>query len=300
MRPDEPMRMKEPATLEASGTPVPKRMTSRLATRLGGLALAGLLPVEIASLLAMRGVLDRLGPGDGHPVIVLPGFGASDGSTRALRWALERQGFSAYPWGMGANVGPTAEVVAGMRSLLDELHRSHGRTVSLIGWSLGGILARNLARESPSKVRLVITLGSPYRMLDSDHVRGMHAAIPQAIFRRLRAEHDPAFEIMRIPEHERTPLRVPATSIYSRTDSLAAWRLSIDATGPDAPNPRAENIEVLTSHIGLAFNLSVLAAVIDRLSMPENDWQPFQPRQRLQCLYPRPANWCQGLTTSNG
>lgn len=249
-----------------------------------------LWPLEAAAFVTAQSALTCLGPGDGHPVLVLPGFGTGDSTTQPLRWALKRHGYTALPWGLGSNFGPTRRVARELRKLLAKVHREHGQTVSLIGWSLGGILARTLARESPEKVRQVITLGSPYRMME-DQIPSATAALPHHLFNRMREGHDHSFEMMRIREQDRIPLAVPATSIYSRTDSIADWRHCIDAIGPEASNSRAENIEVRTSHLGLASNITVFIALLDRLSQQHHDWSPFQPPSWLRSLYPVPAAW---------
>jgi pimeloyl-ACP methyl ester carboxylesterase len=253
--------------------------------------MEALWPVEAAAFVTLRPLLNWLGRGDEHPVIVLPGFGADDWSTLPLRWAIRGQGYWVHAWRLGPNVGPTPRVARGLRKRLASVHAEHGRSVSLIGWSLGGILARALARESPDTVRQVITLGSPYRRLDSHRSRALHLRVPQAAYDRMRALHVPDFEIMQVAEHERVPLAVPATSIYSRDDTFAPWQQCIDDTTPDGPNLRSENIEVRTSHLGLGSNLAVLFAVLDRLAQPEGEWKPFRPIPPLRVLYPTPATW---------
>lgn len=257
-----------------------------------------LWPVETLAFLTAQSALTGIGRGDGHPVLVLPGFGTGDSMTQPIRWALKRHGYTALPWGLGSNFGPTRKTVRKLRKLLSEIQREHQQNVTLIGWSLGGILARTLARESPDKVRQVITLGSPYRMTDNQQELGFPAALPQLLFNRLRENHDQSFEILRLAEQDRSPLIVPATSIYSRTDGIVDWRHCIDATGPEAPNPRAENIEVRTSHLGLASNITVFAAILDRLVQPQDNWRPFKPVSSLRGVYPIPATWTIDLEVS--
>jgi pimeloyl-ACP methyl ester carboxylesterase len=261
------------------------------AVPLRGRAMEALWPVEAAAFVTLRPLLNWIGRGDEHPVIVLPGFGADDWSTLPLRWAIRGQGYWVHAWRLGPNVGPTASVASGLRARLQAVHAEHERTISLIGWSLGGILARALARESPDKVRQVITLGSPYRRLDTHRSRALHLRAPQAAYDRIRARHVPDFEIMQVAEHERPPLTVPATSIYSRDDTFAPWQQCIDDTSLEGPNPRSENIEVRTSHLGLGSNLPVLAVVLDRLAQPEGGWKPFRPLPPARWMYPTPATW---------
>lgn len=129
--------------------------------------------VEYGQLLAVLPLQRMLPAGDGHPVLVLPGLLAGDGSTWILRRILRRLGYAAYGWGLGRNIGPTAKAVSGMRDLLDKLHSRYHTPVSLIGWSLGGIFARGLARDHPSAVRQVITLGSPFGMRDTCETRSV-------------------------------------------------------------------------------------------------------------------------------
>ena len=242
-------------------------------------------PLEAAAFSTVPASCAVLRPGDGHPVLVLPGFTAGDASTIPLRWALRSRGYWVHAWRLGFNLGPTSHAVGGMRHRLEELSRTHGRRVTLVGWSLGGIYARHLARERPELVRQVITLGSPYRMVDGDR----SAASP--IWERLEHLHDGDMGIGDITERDRPPLTVPATSIYSRDDGVARWQTCIDETGPGAGNPRAENIEVYASHVGLGFNPAVVLAVLDRLAQPAGDWRPFRPPAIFRPWYPQPASW---------
>jgi pimeloyl-ACP methyl ester carboxylesterase len=117
---------------------------------------------ELQAFFATYPLLRRAPRGDGHPVLVLPGLAASDVSTRPLRTLLKELGYAAHGWKQGTNNGPRDGVEAGMEARLTELAQRYQRKVSLIGWSLGGIFARELARRSPELVRQVITLGSAF------------------------------------------------------------------------------------------------------------------------------------------
>ncbi len=201
---------------------------------------AAWLPVEAAGFWAIRPLLRRMGAGDQHPVLLLPGFGTNDESTAPLRWTLRGQGYWAHSWRLGRNIGPTSRIVTGMRHRVEELHEQHGRTVTLIGQSLGGIYARTLARETPEHVRQVITLGSPYRMIEGDR------SAAQPMWDRVKHLHDGDLRLQDMREQDRPPLLVPATSIYSRTDGVAPWQTCIDEV-----REHAENIEVRGSHVGM-------------------------------------------------
>ena len=147
--------------------------------------------------------------------------------------------------------------------------------MSLIGWSLGGIYARALARNFPWAVRDVITLGSPFRLSDDGQ---SHASRVFNLYSRLHT-HRATTPL----DMEREPLRMPATSIYSRYDGIVAWQACLDL-----PSSHAENIAVLGSHFGYGHNPAVIFAVADRLAQPLNGWKPFQPPRALRRLFPRP------------
>ena len=216
----------------------------------------------------------RLGPrGDGHPVLVLPGMGAGDASTRPLRAFLKDRGFAAHGWNLGPNHGPRPGAERKMRERLAELAERYGQKVSLIGWSLGGIFARELARHTPAQVRGVITLGSPF------------AGVPRAsnawkMYERLSEQ---SIDDDDRRERMRQPLPVPATAIYSRSDGIVAWQGCLEQDGP-----LAENIEVEGSHCGLGHNPLVLHAIADRLAQPEGGWQRFQRSGIKGLIYPDP------------
>lgn len=229
--------------------------------------------------------LQRMLPaGDGHPVLVLPGLLAGDGSTWILRRILRRLGYAAYGWGLGRNIGPTAKAVSGMRDLLDKLHSRYHTPVSLIGWSLGGIFARGLARDHPSAVRQVITLGSPFGMRDTCETRSAWS------FNRYAHLHTERHELPL--EMESEPLPVPTTAIYSRCDGMVAWQ-----TCMNSPSERAENIAVRSSHIGYGHNPPVVWAIADRLAQPQGAWAPFRPPKVLSPLFPRPDTPAEAVST---
>ena len=214
--------------------------------------------------------------GDGHPVLVLPGLLAGDGSTAAMRGVLSRLGYDVHGWELGRNLGPTEKAVRGMDRRLQELAQLQGRRVSVVGWSLGGIFARTLARRSPHLVRQVVTLGSPFRLARSEQSRATRA------FQRYSHLH---VERVSLPmEGGAAALPVPATSIYSRYDGIVAWRACLDT-----PGPHVENVEVYGSHLGLGHNPAVIWAVTDRLAQREGAWQPFSAPGVLAPFFPTPG-----------
>ncbi len=226
------------------------------------LALEGRAPWEYAALLAATPWLRKLPRGDGHPVLVLPGLGANDFTTAPLRRFLDGLGYVTHPWGQGFNFGPREGVLERCRRDVRRHFNAHARKVSLIGWSLGGIYARELAKELPEHVRCVITLGTPF----TGHPRATNA---WRLFEWVSGQsvHDPHVlaQIRREPP-------VPTTSIWSRSDGIVSWRCSVVA-----PAPLAENIEVHASHVGMGMNPAALYAIADRLAQPAGHWKPFEP-----------------------
>lgn len=242
-------------------------------------ALESLVVVEAGAAPLGLPLLTFAPRGDGHPVLVLPGFTGSDSGTWYLRRVLRAKGYSVHRWGLGTNVGPHPRIVRGMQRRLLELADHHGRAVSIVGWSLGGVYARELARAFPEEVRLVVTLSSPFRMREADR------SSAQRLYRRVGPRDDP-FAGRRDPEHQRELVPVPTTSIYTRTDGVVRWHACIDEAGPTS-----ENVEVRGTHTGLGVNAAALLVVGDRLGQPEGTWVPFRAPRFLSQLYPSPASW---------
>jgi pimeloyl-ACP methyl ester carboxylesterase len=209
--------------------------------------------------------------GDGHPVLVLPGLLAGDPATLLLRNVLRTLGHNVSGWSLGTNRGPTGHVVQDLRSQLDRLHHDSGQTVSLVGWSLGGLYAQELARASPGSVRRLITLGSPVLRRNGWTRSGSRIAdfMPWA------------GAMLPRPWAEPGSLRVPAMSVYTRADGVVAW-----SSCRYAALARRENVEVRGSHLGLAHNPAVLWLLADRLGQREGRWKPFHPPPLLRPFFP--------------
>jgi hypothetical protein len=211
--------------------------------------------------------------GDGHGVLVLPGFMATDRSTRPLRAFLRRLGYDAQPWRLGRNLGPTDAIIDGLPRRLRDLQVTTGRRVSVVGVSLGGTFARGLARSHPDLVRQVITLGSPFRLRAEYAGRNLTHAEP--IYRTLGPLHSRRVAGRR-EEDDLPPLPVPATAIYSRTDGVVPWQACVERE-----RPMSESVGVWGSHLGLGHNPVALAVVADRLAQAEGQWRPFRRCRRL-------------------
>src|ERR1700730_4055759 len=258
------------------------------ADRDGARATGRLRPPSLALMLAeIRGIFEfttslllspllMLAPkGDGHPVLTLPGFLASDLSMVPMRRYLKELGYDPYAWKMGRNIGGVSAKRAALRDRLAEIHGATGRKVSLVGWSLGGVYARDLALQAPDMVRNVVTLGSPF----ANDVRATNAT---RLYEALSGE-----TVGDNPELTRAiagDLPVPATSIYSRADGVVNWHTCLLR-----PSDTAENIEVyLASHVGLGVNPAALWAVADRLAQAEGQFSQFDRSGPFAIAYAPP------------
>ncbi|WP_395700864.1 esterase/lipase family protein [Aquabacterium sp.] len=235
------------------------------------LMLEARAPWEWAALLAATPWLRQLPVGDGHPVIVFPGLGATDFTTAPLRAFLSDRGYTAYPWKQGFNFGPRHGVLDALREQLRHTAGRHREKVSLIGWSLGGVYARELAKEMPELARCVITLGSPF----SGHPRATNAWRFYEMVSGQSVAHDPA-----LIAQLRVPPSVPTTSIYSKTDGVVAWQCSLNEG-----EPHTENIEVHASHVGMGMNPLALYVISDRLQQDPQRWQRFDLRGARRWFY---------------
>ena len=241
------------------------------------LALEFRAPWEFGAVIPSWLTLSRAPAGDGHPVIVFPGLSVNDSSTYPLRTYLKRLGYAATGWNQGFNFGPRAGVLEGARRQIEQATAASGGKVSLIGWSLGGVYARELAKLMPDLVRGVITLGTPFA--------GSHKSTNAWRIYEFASGRDATREATQYDLPSAPP--VPTTSVYSRSDGIVAWQASHQAPCPR--NPHTENIEVLASHIGLGLNPSAWWVVADRLAQPAGEWKHFQRKSGLHGLiFPDP------------
>ena len=200
----------------------------------------------------VRGLLDQP-RGDGSSVVVLPGFGADDRSTWPLRAYLSRLGYRVRGWGLGRNDRDVPETAIRMGEVLGEMAAHQGDAVSLVGWSLGGYIAREVARDRPEAIRQVITFGSPV-------IGGPKYTTAAVLASRRGWDLDGIAAA--VAERKRVPLEVPITAIYSRRDGVVDWRACVDDEGGGP----IEHVEVRATHVGLGFSAEVYRLVAQRLA----------------------------------
>lgn len=231
------------------------------------LALLGAEPFRAVFELARHRLAKAERPprGDGHPVVIFPGLGADGHSVATLRDHCRALGYEAFDWGQGFNTGPQGDLDTWLRALtarMADLLSGHGQPATLIGWSLGGLYAREIGKLMAPRVRQVITIGTPFNA-DADHTRagwlfrllsGGTAALDPALSRRLR-----------------TPPPLRTTSIYSRSDGVVAWQTCRHARR----SKLVHDIEVGGSYLGMGWNREVLDAVADRLGQAPGPWRRY-------------------------
>ena len=214
-----------------------------------------LTPAFLAGGLLQLNPLKQPPRGRGETVLVWPGFGAGNGSTTILRQYLRLIGYHVEGWQQGRN---SADVQATLDALKDDVAaRGDGEPVTLVGWSLGGYLAREVARDCPELVRHVVTLGSPV-------VGGPKYTSVAGAFTGQSPSID---EIERIvDERYEVPLEVPVTALYSKFDGVVAWQACIDERSPNV-----EHVEVTTSHLGFGFDARVFQLIAERIARHQRE-----------------------------
>ncbi|HEX3973960.1 MAG TPA: alpha/beta fold hydrolase [Stellaceae bacterium] len=199
--------------------------------------------------------------GDGHPVIVVPSFLRGDGNTAPLRRFLQGCGYATFGWGLGTNLGPTAAALDGIEALLADVHRRQGRKVTLIGHSLGGVIARELAKQHPDRVRQLVVLASPIRLPTASPL--------EPVYKLLARWHsiDPEGSVAAL----NTPPVVPVTAIYTKSDGIVAWQSCREIDGETR-----ESIEVRGPHGTMVRNPAAWRLIADRLAQPEGEWRAYR------------------------
>lgn len=215
--------------------------------------LEGRLFAEAMALMAQLPLLRMTLPRGSGPVMVLPGFMADDAPTWLLRRFLDTLGYRSYPWGRGVNRGLMLDHLPGLVETLEAVRDDWQASASLVGWSRGGVLAREIARDRPDLVRSVVTLGSPVR-------GGVHGtSIGRWVSRETGLTREQMSQLL--AERQQRPIEVPITALYSRTDGVVSWQACIDEG-----NAQVRHEEVTGSHVGLVVNADVYRRVARALA----------------------------------
>ena len=213
--------------------------------------------------------------GDAHPVMVLPGFASGDGATVLLRHFLKKLGYQTYAWNAGFNMGHKPGLFKHLHNRIDTIQGKYGRKVSLVGWSLGGIMSRKLAFQRPEMIRSVITLGSPfYGANNSTNISALLEFTAKLRKREVLKDPEPVTPWLNEPA-----VPVPFSSLYSRSDGVVTWKTCLEAD-----YPLRENIHVPSSHMAFGFNPLSLYVIADRLAQPEGEFTPFEPGPILDLI----------------
>lgn len=207
----------------------------------------------------------KAAPGDGHPVVIFPGLGADGSSVSILRAHCQELGYEAFDWGQGFNTGPRGALDTWLEGLANQISgqlAKHAQPATLIGWSLGGLYARELGKLLAPRVRQVITIATPFNGSADDIGAGFLASVLGGS----AASLDPTWiERLRVPPPIRT------TSIYSRSDGVVAW----ETCRHDKRSSLVQDVEVNGSHMGMGWNREVLNIVTDRLGQHAGPWRPY-------------------------
>lgn len=221
-----------------SGPPSTRTALGELGSGLDAVRLVGALPR-----------LSAAPRGDGHLVVDIPGWRAPELTGAPLRAYLRRLGYDARGWGFGTNTGDPRRDVERLSTRVLELVDETGSPASLLGWSLGGVIAREVARRHPDAVRRVITYGTP-----------VSGPAHTTVARVFGSGSDDAEEVTRRLD-ARSPIRVPLTVMYSRRDGIVSWQGCLDHASPDV-----EHVEVASRHLGMGVDPDVWEVVADRLA----------------------------------
>ncbi len=230
--------------------------------------------IEALSVIFTKQTWQHVPKGNGEPVMVLPGLGTNDFSTTPLRKFLSNIGYDVYGWELGINRGFKPEYEDKMLKRLRQIYIEKKQPVKLVGWSMGGIYARELAKIDNHVISQVITMGSPFSggKTQKTNANLMYRILNGA---KINATHDArAFELP-------LPPSVPTTAIYSKTDGVVAWKYCIEYANEE----HLENIEVKGSHLGFGANSLVWMILADRLSQDPQNWKPFDEKhlKKVNC-----------------
>lgn len=226
---------------------------------------------ELGFSIPYRRFLAGQNEGDGHPVLVLPGFLSTDMSTGPMRRFIQKLGYTPYGWELGRNTAD-ASFVDALEERVESLYDYHQEAITVIGWSLGGVYARQLGKALPDKIRQIVTLGSPFAGIqEPNNVAWIYNLISKGD--RIRRVDPELFDDIPLPAP------VPTTAVYTKEDGIVPWYLCMEEE-----DEIHQNVQVRGSHFGLGVNPTVLEIIADRLLHRKDDWTYFTPGNIVQDL----------------
>lgn len=210
------------------------------------------LPIDSARTRSQAGSLARHMRGDGRHILLIPGLLASESRMEAMRAILNAAGYDAHGWGMGRNLGPRSDSLERIDRRVDQIRRESGGKVTLVGWSLGGLFAREYAKHAAGKVGGIVTMGTPF----SGDPRANHAWRLYQLVSGFPVDQPP-FACRR---EEKPPVRTIA--LWSRRDGVILPECARGRNGE-----RDQAIEVDCTHMGFAASPEGILAVGQALAM---------------------------------
>lgn len=212
------------------------------------IALEILSVVDVAKLLFQIPRFSHHPKGTNRPLLVLPGYATDDSIAYPLRKYLNFISHRAEGWNMGVNDGNVPRMMSEFEKRLKEFYAIHKEKVNLVGWSLGGYVAREVARDNPDLVHKVVSIGSPlFGGPKYTSIAKVYAERQNIDLEELENEIDERYKV---------PLTMPLLSIYSKKDNIVSWQSCIDTFSPNATN-----IEMDATHLGLILNPDVYETV---------------------------------------
>jgi pimeloyl-ACP methyl ester carboxylesterase len=243
------MRSSAARPFDPDGTDVPPPIPPAPGGSLGELRAA----LQVGRLAAATPRLRRLPRGGGAPVVLVPGWKAPHASMEPLRRFLQAKGYDARHWSLGTNEGLVERDAPRLAASLEALTAEVGQPAALVGWSLGGVIAREVAREAPELVRQVLTYGTPV-------VGGPTYTLGAGSFGHRESARIAA--VVEEADRER-PIQVPLTAIFTRQDRVVSWSACIDRASRDVTH-----VEVGSTHLGMGVDPDVWAVIATRLRAP--------------------------------
>lgn len=251
-------------------------------TKIQGIQIPSIFSYFIASFRAsfmgcpisfLKQRKDNLGKGDGHPVVVIPGYMDGGRSIKMLNRFLKKEGYQAQTWDLSTDIFKSKNYRR-LSDQVEKLYTEAGQPITIIGWSLGGMYARLLATKFPEKIRQIILIATPFNGINT---LGNAEWWFSLVYRGAKVGEISKELLDKLAK----PIAIPTTCIYSKDDKLVAWETCIESVEDEAH----QNIEVSGDHIQLVFDKEVLPIILDRLTFQKENWERLETVDWLPLPY---------------